>query len=101
MDYELSNVLSPLSSEFNPPLLLSLFIFQFAILILGAAYVLCGKYGKRETEAHVEADAELGYLSNGYEDFGGYGRSRRSPIKPGVGWQRACTGIRKLIFVLT
>ena len=72
--------------------MLSHFIFQFAILLLGAAYALCGKYGKRETEARSEADPELGYLSRGYEGFGGIVRSRRSPIKPGVGWRRACGG---------
>merc|ERR1719233_108356 len=72
---------------------------MFAILLLGAAYALCGNVGKRETEAHAEADAELkGYLSRGFEGFGEHGRSRRSPIKPGVGFNRACAVNRRCEF---
>merc|ERR1719446_840182 len=61
---------------------------MFAVLLLGAAYALCGNVRKRETEAHAEAGAELlEDLSRGFEGFGGHGRSRRSPY---VGARMAC-----------
>merc|ERR1719153_939005 len=50
------------------------------ILLLGAALASCEYYGKRETEAIAEVDAEQGYLSRdyGYGAKGVYERSRRS-----------------------
>ena len=78
-------LISEKSSIFNLPLLL---IFQLAILLLGAACVLCGNYGRRETEARAKAEDKLGHVSRVYEGYGGYERSRRSPL---VGAPIGCT----------
>merc|ERR1711862_207256 len=59
-----------------------------AILLLGAAFVLCGNFGRRETEARAKAEDKLGHVSRVYEGYGGYERSRRSPL---VGAPIGCT----------
>ena len=58
-------------------------------MLLGVAFASCATYGKRNTEAEVETVAELNYKSRGYGVFGGFPRSRRSPINQGVGWDKA------------